>query len=285
MKAILLIILATPLLLGAPFRPDPIPASAKWYLHVDFEALQETDSGRILLNTIRKNHDAQITEAINIFGFDPLADLTDLALFGDGKAQRAAIILSGRLDRPHLEEVIVHAAKYTTSRHGETTIHAWDDQGKTQFAAFLGQSTVIVSEHKDLVDLAIDVVAGTQPGLAAAPGVSEENPVILGVAQIQKIDLPNDEGSKIIRNAETVEIAVSEKNERLHARLVVTAKSNDIARTLRDALAGLIAIGKLTDENINRLGIDHQSTVEGKTMDMTLNISVSKALALLSELQ
>jgi len=283
-KTLLLGLLLSPLLSAAPFEATTVPANAQWYLHGDLEGLRETDSGTIVLNAIRKDHGKEVDDAKNLLGFDPLSDLTDMTLFGDGRKDRAALILKGDIDRTHLEEVIKKADDYATSTHGEVTIHEWDDKGKTQFAALHGDDTLIFSEQKNLVELALDVLGGNKPGLARPPAVAKGNPVILGVANVHKIDLPKDEGSKIIRMARTIEMAITETDERLHARLLVEARCEETARHFKDALAGLIAIGSLADENIAGLGIQHEGSTQGKTMDMSMSISVSKALALLSQL-
>ena len=278
-------LLLSPLLSAAPFQAKTVPANAQWYLHGDLEGLRKTDSGTIILNAIRKDHGNKIEEVKSILGFDPLTDLTDLTLFGDGKRDRAALLLKGNIDRSHLEKIIQNADSYLNSPHGEITIHKWDDKGKTQFAALHGEHTIVFSEQKTLVELSLDVLSGTKAGLVQAPAVAKENPVILGVANVHKIDLPKDEGSKIVRMVKTIEMAITEKEERLHARLIVEAQAEDTAKHFKHALAGLIAIGSLADDNIAGLGIEHEESSKGKTMDMSMSISVSKALALLSELQ
>ncbi|YCM43811.1 hypothetical protein V2O64_21110 [Verrucomicrobiaceae bacterium 227] len=282
---LLLGFLLSPLLSAAPFKPQNIPATAQWYLHGDLESLRETESGTTVLNAIREDHGEKVAEVRKVLHFDLLSDLTDVTLFGDGEMNHAAIVLEGDVERLHLEKVILKADDYSASTHGEATIHQWQDKGKTQFAALHGDHTIIFSEQKNLVELALDVFNGTKAGLAEAPAVALGNPLILGVAHIHKIDLPKDEGSKIIRMAQTVEMAITEKSERLHARLIVDAQSEEIARHFKDALAGLIAIGSLADEDIAALGIEHEGSAQGKTMDMSMSISVSKALALLSQFQ
>lgn len=284
-KTLLLGLLLSPLLSAAPFNAKNIPAKAQWYLHGDLEGLRVTDSGTIVMNALRKDQGKKVEEAKSLLGFDLLSDLTDITLFGDGKKDRAAIILRGKIDRSHLEKIIVNGESYANSTHGETVIHQWEDNGKIRFAALHGDRTIIFSEQKLLVEIALNVLSGTEAGLDQSPVVAKGNPAILGVAHVHKIDLPKDEGSKIIRMAKTIEMAITEKNERLHARLVVEARAEETAIHFKDALGGLIALGSLADEKIAGLGIEHEGTTQGKTMEMSMSISVSKALALLSQFQ
>lgn len=283
-KTLLLSLLLAPLVGAAPLKPKTIPASAQWFIHGDMDAMRKTDSGIIILGAISKDHGEKIAEATEFLGFNPLTDLSDVTLFGDGKMDRAAIVFRGDLNCKHLEDIIVNADSYTQSAHGEATIHQWQDKGKTQHAAFHGEKTVIVSEQKKFVEVTLDVLDQKKPGMEKAPTAANGKPVIVGYANIQKIDLPQDEGSKMIRKARTVQVALTEKEERINARLVVTAKDEEVARHMKDALAGLIAIGSLADETIETLGIQHHGSTKGQTLDMTMSISVSKALALLSRL-
>ena len=107
--------LAIPLASAAPFQPTHIPAEAQWFLHGDLTGLRKTVTGGILLKEIRSNENDMLTEVEELFGFDLLTDLTDVTLFGSGKEDEAAVVLSGKISRTHLEEIIVQADDYETS--------------------------------------------------------------------------------------------------------------------------------------------------------------------------
>ncbi|MGC6565171.1 MAG: hypothetical protein ACON38_06105 [Akkermansiaceae bacterium] len=284
-KTLVCSLFLAPLLGAAPLNPKEVPAKAQWFVHGDMDAMRKTDSGTILMGAIERDHGEKIAEATEFLGFNPMKDLSDVTLFGDGKMDRAAIVFRGNMNREHLETVISHAEEYFQSAHGETTIHQWQDNGKTQHAAFHGAKTVVISEQKDFVQYTLDVLAGKKPGLDKAPEAASDQPFLMGFANIQNIDLPEDEGSRIVRKAKTIQFALSEKGERLNARMILKANDEATASHLKDAMAGLVAIGSLADDNINNLGIQHQGSVEGDTMDMSMSLSVSKALALLSQMK
>lgn len=281
----LLALLAAPILHAAPFDPKTIPSSAEWYLHGDLDELRKTGIGKIIIDKISSEENDKIAEVSKFLGFDPLTDLTDLTLFGDGKMNRAALIFGGAMNRNHLEEVIVQADDYQSAKHHGSTVHIWRDKGKIQYASFLDDRTLVFSEEREFVDLTLDVAAGRKEPLAESPALADEHPVVLGVARISNIELPADEGSKIIRKAESVAMALSEKEGRIHGRLIIGARSEALAKTLGDALAGLIAIGTLTDDTIADLGIDYDKIAEGSTMTMSMSLPATKALALLSFLK
>lgn len=279
------LLLAIPLASAAPFQPARIPAEAQWYLHGDLTTLRETTTGNIVLKKIRKEEASKLAEIEDLFGFDILTDLTDITLFGSGKEDEAAVILSGKIGRAHLEEIIIQGEEYLSSTHGDITVHHWNDKGEIQHAAFHGDNTVIVSQQKGLIELALDVLLQKKPGLQADFSLPSAAPVIVAFANIQNIEMPLDDGSRIIRKADSILMTVGEANERLTADMVVQTGNWKAARRMMHVLQGLVSLGELADENIEDLDIQHKGKAEGKTMTMSMSLPAAKALALISELK
>jgi hypothetical protein len=277
--------LAIPLASAAPFQPAHIPAEAQWFLHGDLTGLRKTETGNSLLKEIRSNENELLTDVEELFGFDLLSDLTDVTLFGNGKEDEAAIVLSGEIGRAHLEEVIVQADDYETSSHGTITIHHWDDEGKPQHAAFHRDQTVIISEKRDLVSLALDVLSQKKPGLNPDFSLPSADPVIVAFANIQKIDMPLEEGSRIIRKANSILITMGEAEGLLVADMVVETGTSKTATQMMHVLEGLVSLGELADEKIENLGLKHTGQTQGKSMTMSMSLPALNALALLSELK
>jgi hypothetical protein len=285
MKTKMLIsLLATPLAFAAPFEPKSIPAEASWFFHGDLTALREMESGKFLLEVIRAEQSAALTELESIFEFDPLTDLTDVVLFGNDREGEGAVILTGTLGRDHLEEVIAYADNYRTSTFGTTTVHHWDDEGTTQHAAFHGDRTVVITQQEKLLQLALEVLAGKKPGLATSPVPLSDHSAVVAYGNLRKIEMPDDEGSRIVRQAKTLGLSIGEKDQ--HLRIVLTAdtQSPETAGRFAAVMEGLISLGELADERLASLGIQHESSTEGATMSMTMSLPVAKALEVLSEL-
>lgn len=284
MIKVLPLALLAPLAIAAPFQPAHIPAEARWYLHGDLDGIRGTTTGSIIFKELQKEEADKINDIQNLFGFDLLKDLTDVTLFGSGKADEAAIILSGKFNRVHLEKTIAQADQYETSTHGTTTIHEWQDNGSTQHAAFHGEQTVIVSPHKNLLTLGLDVLVGEKPGLDPGLPLPSENPVIVAFANVKEIDMPLDDGSRIVRKADSVLMTIGEKNERLVTDMIVEADTEKTAKRIMHILQGLVSLGELADEEIEALDLDHHGQTLGKTMTMSMSLPAAKALALLKEL-
>lgn len=285
MKAIFLTLFTMPLALANPFEPSSIPADANWYLHGNLTALRETKTGKMVVAFIRETQSGALNEIENIFEFNPLTDLTGVTLFGSGKANEGAAIIRGNFSKARFEQVIEHADNHRTSAHGPVTVHQWDDKGKTQYAGFHDEKTIIISPQKDSVLLGLDVLSKDKPGLPADTVLPAKNPSLVAYANVNKIDMPDDEGSRIVRRAKSLTVTLGENQGRLEMAMV--AETNDAMTTQRMAkvMEGLISLGQLADENISTLDINHTSKVTGKTMTMTMDLSATKALEILSEMQ
>jgi hypothetical protein len=67
--------------------------------------------------------------------------------------------------------------------------------------------------------------------------------------------------------------------------MVVETESEKVASQMMHILQGLVSLGELAEEKIEDLGIQHSGKTNGKTMTISMDLSVAKALALLSELK
>ena len=282
---VLMTFIVAPLAMADPFQPKNIPAESQWYLHGDLTGLRETKTGGFLLDQIRKSEADTIIDIEALFGFDLLEDLTDITLFGTGKADEIAITLSGEFARAQLEEVIVQTDGYKSTIYGTTKIHSWTDNDRTQHAGFHGNNTVIISQKKGLLKLALDVLVGKTPGLKADLTPPSEEPVVVAYANIQKIKIPLDEGSHIIRKADSILITLAEKQNRLVANMVIKTGSEKMAERMMHALAGLVSLSELADNNIEGLDILHRGQTSGKIMTMTMSLPAANAFALISKLK
>lgn len=282
---VLMTFMVAPLAMADPFQSENIPAEAQWYLHGDLTGLRKTNTGGFLLAQIRKDKADTIDEIETLFGFDPLEDLTGITLFGTGKSDEIAITLTGEFARAQLEEVIVQADDYNFSISGTTKIHSWDDNGRTQHAGFHNNDTIVISQQKELLELALDVLAGKKPSFKADLTPPSKESILVGYANIQNIEIPLDEGSHIVRKADSIFMTLGENQNRLVANMVISTDSEQMASRMMHALAGLVSLGEFADKNIEGLDILHSGKTSGKTMTMTMSLPTANALALISELK
>ena len=286
MKTILLLSLFTsPLLHAGQFDHTRVPANAEWYLHLDLEQLRDSQFGEVVIREINKNHDDKIAEIEGLFKLNPLEDLHDLTLFGNGKKDHSAVLIKGGMDREHLEKTIPHADDYRVKAHGDIIIHTWmDDSGtKRQNAAFHGPDLLIFSEKGDLVKLALDTLANKEPHLAKDENTFEGQ-ILHAHANIQKVALADDDGSRLLRKAKHATITLQEDGDRMAAQLLITPKKEQHARPLAKILDGLLSFAMMSDERLDEFDMRAELAAADGEIYMSATLPVDQALAILGEL-
>ena len=282
--SLLLILFASPFLSAGEFSPGNIPADAQWYLHADVEKLRDTTMGKTIINAAKKEHGQTLSDAEIFLGFDLIRDVADVSLFGNGKHDNAAFIIQGKINRRHLESMIVNADQYQSNLYQGEKIHSWRDKGKGQNAAFHGDTLVVVSEQPELIMLTLDVLAKRKPHLESdkkIPGSS----VMMGTANIEALDLPVDKGSKMLKKAQSLSASLTEVDNHLRANFVVSTKEEKTATRLQKIAEGLVAFGMMAEPDLEELNIEHGSSVTGNQVSMHLTIPVEEALAILGRIK
>ncbi|MEI7910910.1 MAG: hypothetical protein WCK77_14835 [Verrucomicrobiota bacterium] len=87
--------------------PSQIPASAKWMLHADFDAMRGCETGKAVFQRVAAEHGAQLRAFERMFSVHLINDVHDVTLFGDGKPEHAVLLIGGKFDRAHIEVVVV----------------------------------------------------------------------------------------------------------------------------------------------------------------------------------
>ena len=197
-------------LAAAPLKPDQIPAAAKWFLHIDFDGLRETATGKDLFAQVEEQHGRQFRAIKRMFSLNPLTDLAGVTLMGPGGKDMAVALIDGRFDRAHIEDIIGAADDYDTHRHGDFTVHEWTDdkKGKPQFGAFVSDNLIAFSEQEGLLHDALDVLGGKKDSLPADPYCKKNGAFAAGWARLADIEV-DDEESQLLRKAEELRMIVA----------------------------------------------------------------------------
>ena len=110
LATIIAAVLATTAIAGAaPFKPGRLPANTNWFLHLDFDGLRATDAGKELVARLEEKKGAQFRAIKRMFSLNPLTDLGGVTIAGPGKKDVAVVLIEGRFDRAHIEDIIAAA--------------------------------------------------------------------------------------------------------------------------------------------------------------------------------
>jgi hypothetical protein len=277
-----LVALAAPLH-AAELNPSHVPSSAKWMLHADFDAMRESQTGKAVFAHIEDEHGAKLQAFKRMFSLHLIHDVMDVTLFGDGIADRGAVLLHGNFDQGHIKDVLKAADDYSSSMQAGQTIHSWTDKGKAQNAAFAGDKRIVISRQKDLLRQALETLKANEPAeadpfFAAGSG----RPLLSAKAKTGEIEMPED-ASRILRMAGVLRIAASENDGRFRLRIGAEPEDATVAKRLRRILDGIVALGEATHPMLAKADFQAEIKAENAGVSADLSLPADDWIAILKK--
>ena len=280
----LLLTLFTPLR-AAELVPSQIPASARWQVHADLDAMRGSGTGKTLFALLEAEHGKQLRAFKRMFSLHLLNDLRGVTLYGDGKADHAVALIHGTFDHAHIGDVIGAADGHETGTHAGFTTHHWNDKGVAQHAAFANNNLLVFSRQAALRRDALDAIKANSPA-ATDPFFEADGgrPLIAASARLSEIEIPDD-GARLVRMAKTLHLAAHEHEGRFILRMgAETADATDADR-LRRMIDALIAFAQAADPKLD--GLDLQAELAGDparpAMSGKLSLPVAEWITLLGK--
>ena len=286
-------------------NPAHVPQDAKWVIHVDFDALDNT----LLARRIREKH----TPALNLakkwvenrYGIDPQEDLHGLTMFGTSyKSHSGTAVLLAKYDEAKVKSHLAEKDKVTkmdwegltlytmpVEKHGfdKHPAHAGVSQkpdsekadkseGKHEMhrtmtiALVDGNRAVFASSVED-VKTAVMLLKGQGESLkgheSPLVGKVPEGAVAYGAAiDLQKIE-EHDGVFPILKQHEQAVYAIGNTGSEVFDNLKLVAASDKVAKDMQKALEGLasfVRVWAADDPALVQLAESIQVTREGRTV-------------------
>lgn len=273
-RQIIHLLALTASLQAAELNPGQVPPSAKWLLHLDMDAMRDSETGKAIFTEIEAQQGAKLQALKRISSVHLLKDLHDITLHGDGKPEHAVALLDGTFNQAHMVDVVKAADDYQEEIYAGITIHSWKDKKKPQHAAFASDGLLVFSRQKDALKEELDVLKVNTP----APGDpiftnSGGKLLIAATANLAEIELPKD-ASKVLRLASGLRIAASENDGRFAIRMGADSSDAKHANRLGRMLDGILAMAEVGNPKLGET--DFQSKVVTVTRDKPgVNVSLS----------
>jgi len=287
-KTLLLSLLAASSLGAAEFNPDVIDSEAVWYLHTDMESVRETTFGKIALALITAETGEVLHQIETYTGFNLIEDVEDFTLYGKAADKDAILLVNANIDEEGLTKVATNDDDYQATAHGGNTVHTWtdDDNGKTNHASIFNGKTIIISEQKNNVKLALDILTKKVESFTLNNPISVHAPIFLGLADVKKLNIPHDdEGAKLIKLAETIAMSLHENGKELKLGAVIKTGNEKTASRVRSILDGLIAMTSLTYEDEDFTITSHSVEQVGDAVKAEIQAPISSILSKLKDLR
>lgn len=275
MKITILCLLAViPPLHAAPVVASQIPASAKWTLHLDLDAMRESETGKAVFARIESEHGAKLQAFKRISSVHLLNDLHDITLNGDGKPEHAVALIHGSFDQAHMVDVVKASDDYSEETYSGFTIRSWKDKKKIQHAAFANEGLLVFSHQEDALKQELNVLKANAP--ATADPIFSGNggkPLIAATANLGEIELPAD-ASKILRLASVLRVSAGEDNGRFSIYMGAESKDTKHANRLRRMLDGILALAEAGNPKLGEADFQSEFAVSQDKPGVNVALSV-----------
>ncbi|MFG0275210.1 MAG: hypothetical protein ACF8QF_09145 [Phycisphaerales bacterium] len=238
---------------AGPLNLRHVGADAQFVVHIDMEAMRESEAGRSLLGIITQVADDAFDDIEDELGIDPRSNIDDATIYGasDDEGDLVIIVhgngeLADALDRARKE-----IEDIDSDRARGVEYEMWDAGDETLYvfeASRRGETTVVIAFDEDRLVDAVRVLAGEDDGLrgdaADAFGEPLRNAFLfVSVAGDMGLD-EFGQASDMLRLTDRVIVQVG-GDESLDMSLDLTADSHDDAKNLMGLLQGAVAVARI----------------------------------------
>jgi hypothetical protein len=163
--------------------------------------------------------------------------------------------------------------------------------GGDLYGAIQPNGVIVLSKSRDRIELAAQVLAGTQPNLTSSKAFTDFPPVsdsffFLGIAEDfnQLADLPPQ--ARVLQMADGLRIVLGEKADQLFAGLALRSKSDEVVTQIQQVLQGIVALfslGQPENRDLAELVRGTLVTTNQRVVSVESRFPVAKALTLLTD--
>lgn len=232
-------------------KPADVSAEAKWYGHFDCEAIRALPIVQEMKEKCPKCWDKGHKAAEKI-GVNPMSDLTALTVYSTQYEGKKGVGLF-YVKNLNADKLVAAFKKkhpdHKTAKHGDLTLYSWTAKHKHHemklSGAIVDNSVVVIGADGEEVRLALDVLTGKKPGLAAGAELLKGMPKRALFAS-KAIDVPADyrEHTKcpVLKNCTEASAAWQGNKKQIRGKYRFMAVSADDAQNFADLVAGFKAI-------------------------------------------
>ena len=278
------------------FRKDQVPATAKWVMHADCDAVKGTQMGAYLLEKMQSEKANNKLAAVQaMFNFDPRKDLNGLTVFGEKQGRQDGVALVyGNFDEQRLVTLLKANDTYQAEAFGSRTIHSWvdpqsegDDAGGPRvYGCVAGKGLVVIGGSIDNVKAALDVVDGRKPSMKESSALTDLLPdpstmFFAAGTSLKDMGALSAVGASVAGGS----LAVLENGGVLKGAVELRATDAQTGEQVETLVRGLIAGAMLNGQKnpaMARLAENVVVTVDGAKIKLSLTFPATDLIKLIS---
>lgn len=264
--------------LAGPVDFAQIDAEAGWLAHLDVDALRNASLFDRAFRRLSAEHpqlEKQLEALSTLFDLDLRRDLYAITAYGKRFAEHEGVLLvHARFKVEALRAKANWLPEHQIIRHGRFDLHTWvDAKGKPDerrvAAAFFTDQCVAFSPRMDELKAALDVLAGTAPGLPKDSPLAAPVPegTVLVARAIRLSSAPVPFKSPLVTQSEAFSLVLGESGGQVFAEARLRMKSPESARLVKEILEGIGAMAVLqgSDDSslaalLRRFEVGHHQT-------------------------
>jgi hypothetical protein len=280
---------------AAPFDAKNISADAKWVVHVDVDAVRDSqivkksfETCPVLKNEAGKHFDKIVAE----LGLDLRKDLHGITIYGcDTDKDHGVAIVFAKVNRKPLIEKAQKAADHKLVKYGAYEIHTWTGkmgpETHTGAGAFYKNGAIVLASSAKRVESAIAVLDGKSPGLTDPKSLLGGHVYTGSTVLLRSIAMPPEANHAVIREISAFRIAMGETKGKSFYRARVFMKSPEAAEQVKAINEGIKALASLhfsDDPAVMKLVDGLQTTVKDKTVSVRWDASTADVWTVVEKL-
>lgn len=282
---------------AGPLQRQHVAADARWLVHLDLDRLVQTAVGKWLAEAVLDPGLARpLRELKQNLGIDfDWRDLSGITAYGTAfrpwGQPNGVLVLDGydfgaALDQAieRLEQLVgVGALPLQKSAHDGAVVYSLQDR---VFGAMLPGRLFLVSQSKEELTKARDVISGTTPCLPPGKVPSGADSAFLW-GRLEKLpEAPWPAQAQALKAVESAQFSMAQQADNVVLRLKLVVKDADTASQMQQALQGLLALVVLNqpqNTNAQKLVQATKISVADKTVQVRLELPSAEVVDLLKQ--
>ncbi len=247
---------------AGPIVPKDIGSDAKWFGHVNFEAIRSLKLVQELKDKcpIHQQCQAKMQELAKKLGMNPMEDVLGATLYSNryGGHVGVCLVYVKKLDQQKMVSLLKEKhPDYKTTEYGSRTLYIWTvkHHGKKidLTGTFANDKLIVIGDIDEQVKAALDVLDGKIPGLAKDAALLKgiaKNALLASRAIDVSEDYRKTARCPVLQNCKAAMVIWAEKDGQITGEYEFTTDSEQTAKNFKAIVDGLKAMGELRCGNI-----------------------------------
>ncbi|MBN2590215.1 MAG: hypothetical protein JXA96_10170 [Sedimentisphaerales bacterium] len=268
MDKLRIILVLNILLFAGMFASGSVPIErigldANWFAQFDCGLFLKSVSGEAIKKHLTElDVEKRLEDFAIYFGFNPLEDVQNVMLYGQGNDRdKAVLLIEGKFNKERLLALVGMNAEFKEIVYDDITIQQWREtdknvqqsaEGRMIYGCFFRDDLIMLCSGLSCLKDAIDVMKGTRKSTSEEifkDSLLLDSNVFLHIAAKDIAQLLGDEpNAAVLKQTEQIIIGVGQDSENIFACVKLKAKSQETARNISKLVDGIIALLSLAGD-------------------------------------